>query len=333
MTADSHRHPKNGQGLGARVLRKEDARHLHGRGNFVPDMILPRQLEVAFLRSPVAHGKIRSIVKPEAHLDAVFVAADLNGVDQPVLAADKVRFVGEPVAMCIAETRAQAEDVVEGILLDIEELPAIVDIDDALAPSDVRLHDDWSDNVFITLNADTNFEPSARAATVVVKREMGLSRQAMVPMEGKGGLAYWDDRGNQLVLYSSTQVPHVIRSGICQFLHLEYHQVRVIAPDVGGGFGYKCQLQPEELCLAWLALKFRRPFRYVEDRREHFIAGANCREHRYKMTAYADERGRLLALEGDVAIDGGAYSAWPFTVGVEPAQAVGNLPGPYDLQG
>ena len=202
-----------------------------------------------------------------------------------------------------------------------------------LEDSAVRVHDDWPDNVFITLSADSGFEERARNAPVVVKREMALSRQAMVPLEGKGCLAYWDDRANQLVVYSSTQVPHVIRSGICQFLNLEQHQLRVISPDVGGGFGYKCQLQPEELCLAWLALKFRRPFRYIEDRREHLVAGANCREHRYKMTAYADGRGHLLALDAEVGIDGGAYSAWPFTVGVEPAQATGNLPGPYDLLG
>ncbi len=347
MSDAAHR-DKQGQGIGARVLRKEDARHLRGRGNFVPDMILPRQLEVAFLRSPVAHGRIRSIVKPEHCRDAVFLAADLVGVDpivtpstladykptvQHVLAADKVRFVGEPVAMCIAETRAAAEDIADEILLDIEELPAITSIEDALAPAAVRLHDGWPDNIFITLRADIGFDEAKRDAPIVVTREMKLARQAMAPLEGKGGLAYWDDRANQLVLYSSTQVPHVIRSGICQFLHLDYHQVRVVAPDVGGGFGYKCQLQPEELCLAWLALKFRRPFRYVEDRREHFIAGANCREHHYKMTAYADARGRLLALDADVGVDGGAYSAWPFTVAVEPAQAAGNLPGPYALRG
>src|ERR1700722_8926419 len=125
----------------------------------------------------------------------------------------------------------------------------------------------------------------------------------------------------------------MIRTGIWEIMHLEQHQVRVVAPDVGGGFGYKCQLQPEELCIAWLALKFRQPFRYVEDRREHLIAGANCREHHYKMTAYADKRGRLLALDADAVVDGGAYSAWPFTVAVEPAQIVGNLPGPYILGG
>ena len=337
-----------GQGIGARVRRKEDARHLRGRGNFVSDMIMPGQLEVAFLRSPVAHGYIRSIEKPTGRENDVFVAIDLDGLKpivtpstmadykataQPSLADGKVRYAGEAVAMCIAETRALAEDLADEIALDIEELPAVADIETALSLSAPRLHENWQDNNFITLKADINFDEAIHDAPVVVKRTMKMARQAMVPMEGKGALAYWDDRANQLVLYSSTQVPHVIRSGICEFLNLEYHQVRVIAPDVGGGFGYKCQLQPEELCLAWLALKFRRPFRYVEDRREHLIAGANCREHRYEITAYADAKGKLLALEGDAIVDGGAYSAWPFTVGVEPAQIVGNLPGPYIIPG
>jgi carbon-monoxide dehydrogenase large subunit len=341
-------HGKPGQGIGARVPRKEDARHLRGRGSFVPDMILPGQLEVAFLRSPVAHGRIRGITKPEGREAEVFVAADLEGLSpiltpstlagyrapaQPILAQGKLRFVGEPVALCIAESRALAEDLAEQILLDYEELPAVVDMDAALANPAVRVHDDWPDNIFVSLAADSGFEERARGAPVVVVREMSMSRQAMVPMEGKAVLAHWDDRANQLVVYSSTQVPHVIRAGLCAFLHLPHHLVRVVSPDVGGGFGYKCQLQPEELAVAWLALKFRRPFRYVEDRREHLIAGANCREHRYKLTAYADERGRLLALDAEAVVDGGAYSAWPFTVAVEPAQVVGNLPGPYDLLG
>lgn len=109
--------------------------------------------------------------------------------------------------------------------------------------------------------------------------------------------------------------------------------MRVISPDVGGAFGYKCVLQQEELCIAWLALTYKRPFRFIEDRREHLIAGANTRQHHYELTAYADDRGRLLALDAQLLIDGGAYSAWPFTIGLEAGQALGNLPGPYDFRG
>src|SRR5258708_3604090 len=336
------------QGVGARLQRKEDARHLHGRGNFVSDMILPGQSEVAFLRSPIAHGRIRRILRPPGTETQVFVRAALDGAEVmvgttpvpgyklsecPPLAHEKVRFVGEAIAMCIAPTRAEAEDIAEQVEVEFDELPVLVDAHAARAEPTVRVHEDWSDNLFLTLNYESGFDAKAKNAPVVIRREVALARQAMVPMEGKAVLAHWDDRSDQLVVYASTQVPHIIRVGLAQFLGIDQGRVRVISPDVGGGFGYKCILQPEELCVAWLALKFRQPFRYVEDRREHLVVGANSRQHQYRLTAHADERGRLLALDADITIDGGAYSAWPFTVALEPGQATGNLPGPYDFRG
>ncbi len=336
------------QGIGARVPRKEDARHLHGRGSFVTDMMLPGQSEVAFLRSPVAHARIARIAKPQGCEDCVFIRDDLCDVADivagntvpgykiskcPPLAQGKVRFVGEAIAMCVAPTRAEAEDLCERIELDLEELPALVDAHAAAADANVRVHDEWPDNSFLTLSYDNGFASESKDAPVVVSREISLARQAMVPLEGKAVLACWDERHDQLMLYASTQVPHIIRVGIAQFLGISLGQVRVVSPDVGGGFGYKCVLQPEELCVAWLARKYRRPFRYIEDRREHLVAGANSRQHHYRLTAYADERGRLKALDADITIDGGAYSNWPFTVALEPGQAIGNLPGPYDFRG
>lgn len=337
-----------GQGIGVRLRRKEDGRHLRGRGNFVTDMLLPGQSEVAFLRSPVAHGVIRAIRKPAGLEDAVFVRSDMVGArsmlapstipsyreaEWPPLAEGKVRYVGEAVAMCVAPTRAAAEDIAEQIELDIDELPVLVDAHAARSDTSVRIHDHWPDNLFLALSYDNNFEAKARNAPVVVKREVALSRQAMVPMEGKAVVAYWDDRADQLVVYTSSQTPHLIRVGLAEFLGIDQGRVRVVSPDVGGGFGYKCILQPEELCVAWLALKYRKPFRYIEDRREHLTAGANSRQHHYKLTGYADERGRLLALDAEITIDGGAYSNWPFTVALEPGQATGNLPGPYEFRG
>jgi aerobic carbon-monoxide dehydrogenase large subunit len=336
------------QGVGARVQRKEDARHLHGRGNFVSDMILQGQSEVAFLRSPIAHGRIRRIVKSPGTETQVFVRADLDDAasivapttvpgyklsECPPLAHEKVRFVGEAIAMCIAPTRAEAEDIAEQVEVEFDELPVLVDAHAARAEPTVRVHEDWSDNLFLTLNYESGFDAKAKNAPVVIRREVALARQAMVPMEGKAVLAHWDDRSDQLVVYASTQVPHIIRVGLAQFLGIDQGRVRVISPDVGGGFGYKAVLQPEELCVAWLALKFRRPFRYIEDRREHLVVGANSRQHHYRLTAYADERGRVQALDAEITIDGGAYSAWPFTVALEPGQATGNLPGPYAFRG
>ena len=336
------------QGIGARVKRKEDARHLRGRGSFVADMMLPGQREVAFLRSPIAHGRIVSIGKPPGCESSVFVRDDLADIADivaantvpgyrsskcPPLAHGKVRFVGEAVAMCVAPTRALAEDLCAQVRLDVAELPVLVDAHLARADAGVRIHDEWPDHCFLTLNYESGFAAGSSNAPIVVTREMSLARQAMVPLEGKAVLACWDERSDQLVVYTSTQVPHIIRAGIAQFLGLSQGQVRVVSPDVGGGFGYKCVLQPEELCVAWLARKHRAPFRYIEDRREHLVAGANSRQHYYRLTGYADERGRLKALDAEITIDGGAYSNWPFTVALEPGQVIGNLPGPYDFRG
>ncbi|MDB5590544.1 xanthine dehydrogenase family protein molybdopterin-binding subunit [Enterovirga sp.] len=335
-------------GVGGHVLRKEDDRFLRGRGSYVSDMVLPGQSEVAFLRSPVAHGYLRSIRKPAGSDGTIFTYEDLTGLNSivsecavpgfkmselPPLARGKVRFVGEALAMTVAPTRAAAEDLAEQVEIDIDELPAIVDARASRATPAVRVHEDWDDNLFVTLNYENGFEAQARGAKVVVKRTVSLARQTMSPLEGKAVVAYWDDRADQLIVYTSTQVPHMIRIGLAEALGLDEGRLRVVSPDVGGGFGYKCVLQPEELCVAWLALTYRRPFRYIEDRREHLVVGAVARQHHYELTAYADETGRLLALDAEIMVDGGAYSSWPFTAGLEPGQAVGNLPGPYDFRG
>jgi carbon-monoxide dehydrogenase large subunit len=336
------------EGVGARVPRKEDARHLHGNGHFVADMAMPGLCEVAFLRSPLAHARIAKVriddsvsgcvILRDMMADATDIVADstlptYQPSAQPPLASGKVRFVGEPVAMTYAPTRAEAEDHAELVDVDYEDLPVYADVFSAQAATADLVHEQWKDNVFVTLNADKQFEEYAAQADVVVRRQMRLARQCMVPMEGKAVLAYWDHQADQLVVYSATQVPHMIRSVLAQCLGLEQGRVRVISPDVGGAFGYKCVLQQEELCVAWLAKTYRRPFRYIEDRREHLTAGANSREHHYEMVAYADRRGKLLALDARITVDGGAYSVWPFTIGLEPGQAIGNLPGPYAFKG
>jgi len=336
------------QGVGARVPRKEDARHLHGKGNFVADMAMPGLCEVAFLRSPLAHARIMAVRVPDSvagsvvlrdmMADALDIVADstlptYQSSSQPPLASGKVRFVGEPVAMTFAPTRAEAEDYAELVEVDYDDLPVYADVASAQAATTDLVHEHWRDNVFVTLNADKDFEAYAAQADLVVRRKIDLARQCMVPMEGKAVLAYWDHQADQLVVVSATQVPHMIRSILAQCLGLDQGRVRVISPDVGGAFGYKCVLQQEELCVAWLAKTHRRPFRFIEDRREHLTAGANSREHYYEMAAYVDRRGKLLALDAQITIDGGAYSVWPFTIGLEPGQAIGNLPGPYGFKG
>ncbi|WP_050514323.1 xanthine dehydrogenase family protein molybdopterin-binding subunit [Aeromonas finlandensis] len=333
-------------GVGSRTKRVEDKRLLLGKAKFVSDIRVAGLQDVAFLRSAVAHGRIRSITKPSGSEKLVFTSDDLAGVkpieansslpssrqsEQWVLARDKVRFVGEIIAMCIGKNRADAEDLVETVEVDIEELPVITSIEAALAPSEVRVHDEWDDNLFLNFEIGSDISHLEQEADFVIEREYRMSRQVMNPMEGKGIVAYWDEKENQLIVYTSTQVPHLIRTGLSQCLNIPQGKLRVIAPDVGGGFGYKCILQPEEVAIAWLALKNRGAYRWIEDRREHLVAGANTREHHYKVKAYTDKKGRILGLDAVIAVDSGAYSVWPFTVGLEAAQAGGNLPGPYKI--
>jgi aerobic carbon-monoxide dehydrogenase large subunit len=334
---------RNREGIGARVLRKEDDRFLRGGGCYVGDIALPGLREVAFLRSPLAHARIRSIRKPPGAEASVFVRDDLDIApvqaklalpgfkpsDHPPLAHGKVRFVGEAVAMGIAATRAEAEDLLALVELDLEELPAVVDVIEARDAPPALVHEGWPDNVFLETAFDKGITEVAATAPVVVRREYRTARQVMNPLEGKAVLAQWEGRTGQLVVHTSTQVPHMIRAAIAEHLGLSQGRVRVIAPDVGGGFGYKCVLHPEELCVAWLALKFKQPFRWIEDRREHLISGANCREHHYVVTAYADDRGGLLGIDTDITIDSGAYSVWPFTSCLESTMAGRQLPGPY----
>ena len=337
---------ENKTGIGARVLRKEDQRLLNGRGRFIDDLSFPRLLEAAFWRSPIAHGRIAGVDIPADMHGSAFTWAHMQGVkpitahstlpgyqvsDYVPLANERVRFVGEPVAVCVAPTRARAEDLVARLAPDIEELPVLANPASALATQD-RLHAGWRDNRFIELSRDDDFSTIADRTAHVVTRSFRMNRQSMSPMEGKAVLAYWDDQRNQLVVYSSTQVPHMIRSGLAECLGLDIAQLRVIAPDVGGGFGYKCNLMPEEIVIAWLAMKLKRPVRWVEDRREHLVSGTNCREHDYKVSAHVDARGKLLGLEAEVTVDSGAYSVWPFTACLETGQIIGNLPGPYKME-
>ncbi len=334
------------QGIGARLLRKEDDRYMRGRGQYVGDIKLPGMLEVTFVRSPLAHARIKGVRIPPAVRERVFVAEDLAGVSairadttlpgfksstQPILATGKVRYVGELVAMCIAPTRAEAEDLAAEIELDLDPLPAVVDMLEARKAGAPLVHEHWGDNLFLTTNIDVDFEAVKAKAAVSVKRELRTSRQVMSPIEGRGVVASWHSRLGQLVVTTSTQQPHIVRSGLAECLGIDEGQIRVVAPDVGGGFGYKGILLPEEVALAWATRKVGAPLRWIEDRRESLTANANCREHHYILTAYADADGRLLALDCEATVDSGAYSAYPFSACLEAGQVASILPGLYDF--
>lgn len=346
--ADARHVAAPAHGVGAPLRRKEDARLLAGQGRFVGDLRVPDLLEVAFVRSPVAHGRLRGIVKPPALAAAVFTMDDLVGVrpiravsglpgfkpsDQWPLARDKVRQVGEPVALCVARTRAEAEDIAAQVELDIEDLPAVVDMVQARTAPPALVHDEWGDNVFLQTDIPGELADIQARAAFVVKRHLRTARQSMAPIEGRAVLCEWDPRLDQLVMHSAAQMPHINRAGLSECLGLDQGRIRVIAPDVGGGFGYKGILLPEEVCLGWLALHLRRPVRWLEDRREQLTANANCREHDYEVTLYAQADGRLLAIDCEATVDSGAYSSYPFSACLEAAQVGSILPGPYKMDG
>jgi aerobic carbon-monoxide dehydrogenase large subunit len=331
------------QGVGARLPRKEDDRLMRGRGQFVADIRLAGLQDVAFVRSPLAHARLHNIIVPDQYRDHVFTAADLQGVsairavsalpgfkisEQPVLARGKVRQVGELIAMCVAPTRAEAEDIAASVELDLEELPAVTDMLRAREAGSALVHEHWGDNVFLEANFEVDIS-AALDAPIKVTREISTARQCMSPLEGRGVVATFDRRLDQLTLYSAAQMPHITRSGLAECLGMAQSRIRVISPDVGGGFGHKGILLPEEVCLSWLTMRHGHPVRWTEDRREHLTASANCREHHYKITVYADRDGKLRCIDCEATVDSGAYSSYPFSACLEAAQVASILPGPY----
>ena len=332
------------KGIGASLPRKEDHRLLHGQGEFVADLAMPGTMDVAFVRSPLAHARMRGVTTPAGDKEQVYTAADLAGVrpivarsglpgfkvsEQPVLASERVRYAGEPIAACLGETRALAEDLASRVALDLEELPAVADMLRARERNAPLLHPKWGDNVFLESVVDGDLSGIERGAAVSVTRTFRTARQCMSPIEGRGVLAHWDRRMEMLVLHTACQIPHIVRTGLAECLGLEQGQVRIVVPDVGGGFGYKGVLLAEEVVLGWIAMQRGHPVRWIEDRREQLVANANCREHHYVITAHAAADGTLLAVDCEAHVDAGAYSSYPFSACLEAAQVASILPGPY----
>ncbi|MFI7104234.1 xanthine dehydrogenase family protein molybdopterin-binding subunit [Streptomyces sp. NPDC050161] len=322
---------------------------MSGRGQFVADMKPPGLREVAFVRSQVPHGRIRGVAVPaDVEPGSVWTGTDLAPIAEPLtatstlkgfraaplphLAVEKVRYVGEPIAMAIAGTRAEAEDLAARITVDIEPLPAAVDFTGALAQDAPLVHDDWPDNVYATTSGDVgDVDAVARDAAVTVTREYTMNRQAVVPLETRGVMAQHDRTSGQLVVHSSTQTPHMIRDMIAILLGIEARQVRVIAPDMGGGFGTKCSVYPEEIALAAVAMRLPHPIRWVEDRWEAMVSSTQARDHHYRITAHAAADGTLLGVEADILVNAGAYSVHPWTATMDATMSAAMIPGPYRL--
>jgi carbon-monoxide dehydrogenase large subunit len=330
--------------VGRAIRRLEDPALVTGHGRFTAD--LPAQHYVRFVRSSVASGRIIGINAPQgAH---VIRAADLEGVrpirpmlhkfnyrpiEQPILAKDVVRFVGEPIAAVVAPSNAAAEDFADAVEVEIEELPAVIDAREALKHGMPLVHDGVPANTVVEGRFKTeDFDATFAKAHKIVRATLRSNRQNATPLEARAAHAAFDPGSGRVTLTCTTQMPHLVRTAIADMLKLPESDIRVIAPDVGGGFGQKMSLPGEYVVLVWLARQTRGAVAWSEDRRENLIAGFHSRDQHVELEGAFDENGKLIALSSDIASNIGAYSCFPTTCGVEPLMAMAELPGPYDLR-
>jgi aerobic carbon-monoxide dehydrogenase large subunit len=330
--------------IGDRLLRKEDPRLVQGRGRYVADITLPGMLHAAIVRSPHAHARVTAIhaerARKAAGVAGVATFADLGDAARPLpvvpphpalraknfhlLAGERVRFVGEAVAVVLADSRHAAEDA--RTLVDVE-YDVLSSVQDPTRPGSACVHDDVPDNLAgrVTLargDATAALQAAPRRATMTLT----IGRAGGQPMETRGLVAEWNATAGLLTVWASSQVPHQIRQFICDVLGLEPHQVRVIAPDVGGGFGAKLIVYPEDLLIPLLALRSGRPVRWVEDRIEHMLTATQERTQTHRVTVGFDDEGRLLAVRDHFVHDTGAYTPRGLVV---PLLTASMLAGPY----
>jgi carbon-monoxide dehydrogenase large subunit len=330
--------------VGRPIRRREDPRLLAGQGAYVGDMALPGMAHAAVLRSPHAHARIRGIDAAEASrapgVLLVGTAADLGPAARPLpllnpapglrprmptaLAVDTVRYVGEPVAVVVAADRYAAEDALELIRVEYEELPAVADAARALEPGAPRVHDNLDSNLAArTVQTIGDVGPGFRAADLVVRERLAISRGGGGMLETRGVLAAWDARARRLQVWSSTQAPHLIRRVLTQMLALPDHAVRVAVPEVGGGFGAKLVCYPEDVLIPWLALRLRRPVKWLEDRREDLLSTVQEREQYHEVEVAVRRDGTVLALRNRFVCDAGAYVPWGLVVPTLTATTLG----------
>jgi aerobic carbon-monoxide dehydrogenase large subunit len=339
--------------FGQPVRRNEDARLLTGRALFVGDVSLPRMLHAAFVRSPYAHARLGEIDATAAlrmpGVAAVYTAEDLGDYWQPgpllvppvpvegtvfhqrtqvPLAKGKVRHLGEPVALVLAESRYQAEDAAEEVEVDYDPLPVAVGLEESLAAGAPKVHDDLPDNVAARVHQEKGDYAAARAAAALtVARRFHYDRGTAAALENRGIVAQWDRRTERLTVWDTTQAPIPIRNGLAAMLGLSENQVRVIAPFIGGGFGPKIMMfYPEEVLIPWAAKVLDRPVQWIEDREENFTATTQERGQIHDAELAVDADGRILGVRDTFLHDTGAYDPYGLTV---PINSQCTLLGPY----
>jgi len=341
--------------IGERVRRNEDARLLTGRALFVDDVRLEGMLHVAFLRSQHAHARLVRVDATAARsrpgVVAVYTASDLgdywrpgpllvppppiaglvfNACTQVPLARDKLRHVGEPIAMVVAESRYLAEDALDDITVDAESLPAVVDLEDALRHDAPRVHEHLPSNVAAhAIQRKGDYAEAKRRAHRVIERRFRYDRGASAAIENRAVAAQWDPRAEELTVWDTTQAPIPIRNGLAQLLGLLQSQVRVVAPFVGGGFGPKIMMYyPEEVLVPWAAMRLGRPVKWTEDRQENFFATTQERGQIHDAEIAVDRNGKILGVHDVFLHDTGAYDPYGLTV---PINSQCTLLGPYEI--
>ncbi len=254
-------------------------------------------------------------------------------IRQPVLAAEVVRFVGEPIAAVVAPSREEAEDIADLVEIDIAQTPAIVDARAALAPGAPTVHASAPGNVVVEGQVKTpGFDAKLAGAQRRIKVDIRSRRQNALPLEPRAAHAAWDAASRRVTLHLSAQMPHMMRTIIADLIGMPESDLRVIAPDVGGGFGQKMSLAPEYVIVAWLARKLKTSVAWTEDRRENLVACFHGRDQHIALEGAFDANAKLIALSADVLANVGAYSCYPTTCGVEPLMAMAEMPGPYDVR-
>jgi carbon-monoxide dehydrogenase large subunit len=347
----------SGRFIGKSMLRKEDQRLLTGKGEFIADLKLPEMLHAAFVRSQIAHGRIKSVDLSRA-LASPGVVYAIAGPDlakllppvpdtqlalprkwtsrvqhkflnpqQPLLAYDKVRHVGEAIAVILAESRYLAEDAAELVTVEIEPLPVVVDPELGLADGCPVLHEQYDTNLIGDFSVEKgNVELSLATAPHRLKRRFYHHRYAAIPMECRGVAAVHDTRTDSITIWSSCQVIHWLRREASTVLKLPEARIRSLALDVGGGFGVKGHVYPEDLLIPVLAREVGRPVKWIEDRHEHFMSSCHSRDQTHDVEVGFDDEGRLLAFRDEFIVDCGAWN--PIGSGIAYNTAV-HLPGPY----
>ncbi len=339
--------------FGQPIKRNEDPRLLTGRALFTDDVQLAGMLHVAFLRSDLAHARIRSIDVDGARqcpgVAAVYTADDLGDYWQPgpllvpplpveqiefyqrtqvPLAKEKVCHAGEAVAMVVAESRYLAEDALDEIFVDYEPLDAVVDLESALAKDAPLVHDDLGHNINARVTQAKGTWVQAEAdADLIIRRRFSYDRGTAAAMENRGIVANWEEKSQHLTIWDTTQAPIAIRNGLAAMLGLSEHQVRVIAPFIGGGFGPKIMMfYPEEVLLAWATMQLGRPLKWIEDREENFYATTQERGQVHDATMALKVDGTVLGVKDVFLHDAGAYAPYGLTV---PVSSQCTLLGPY----